>query len=415
MSEDSFFGQIESLVDENFEHKSLEFDENNPEVPLANSPYGTEEIMEVFDSLMSTYVTMGDKVDQFEIDWSNYVGKETGVMTNSGSSANLLAMMAVSEDFDPDAEVIVPAVGWSTTVFPIIDAGATPVFVDVDPERFAIDVDKVESAINDNTEAIMLVHLLGNPAPMDEIMDLCQEHDLKLIEDCAEAHGAEFKGQKVGSFGEIGTFSFSFSHHITTTEGGIAVTDSEEYRERMKMMRSWGRIRDIEDSSEYTDNSEIDPEFLFASHGYNLRPTEIQAAFGIHQTKKIEGFVQERRESAAYMNRELKNIDKIETLEERDGLKCSYLHYPIIIKEESDIKREEFREYLEENNIETRPLLSGDMTEHPAFQSDKYKKHGELEGASHIHENGLYISNHHYLTEEHMDYLIETIKSYFNS
>lgn len=414
MTEDPFFEKLYSLIDERFQHESVEFDSDNPSVPLVNAPYGADEIVEVLKSLMSTYVTMGEKVEQFEKDWSDYIGLRQGVMVNSGSSANLMALKALSEDFGPEPEVIVPAVGWSTTVFPVIDAGASPVFVDVDPERFAVDMDSVEAAINENTEAIILVHLLGNPAPMDRVTELCEEHDLALIEDCAEAHGAEFKGQKVGSFGEFGTFSFSFSHHITTTEGGIVVTDSKEYRDRMKMMRSWGRVRDIEDSSQYNKNAEVDPDFMFVSHGYNLRPTEIQGAFGIHQTEKIERYVKDRRESAKYLNKKLKSIEEIKLLEERKNLKCSYLHYPILLKEDSDYNRDELRNYLEEHGIETRPLLSGNMKKHPAFQSDRYKTHGELDRASYIHENGLYVSNHHYLTKEHMDYVVDTLREFFS-
>lgn len=414
MNDDPLFEEIYSLIDERFEHESVEFDPENPSVPLANTPYGTDEIMEVLESLMSTYVTMGDKVEQFEKDWSDYIGLRHGVMANSGSSANLLALKALSEDFGSEPEVIVPAVGWSTTVFPVIDAGATPVFVDVDPESFAMDVEALEAAINHNTEAVVLAHLLGNPAPMDRITRICEENDLALIEDCAEAHGAEFDGQKIGSFGEFGTFSFSFSHHITTTEGGMAVTDSTEYQDRMKMLRSWGRVRDIENSSQLVnDESEIDTDFMFVSHGYNLRPTEIQGAFGIHQTEKIDDFVQKRRERAEYLNEELGSIEEIKVLEERENVKCSYLHYPIILDDNSDNSRDEFRSYLEDHGIETRPLLSGNMTKHPAFQSDEFKTHGELTGASHIHENGLYVSNHHYLTESHMDHIIETIKSFF--
>jgi len=414
MSDDSLLDEINKLVDERFQHKSVEFDSENPSVPLVNTPYGSDEIMEVLESLMSTYVTMGDKVEQFEKDWSDYIGLKHGVMANSGSSANLLALKALSEDFGSDSEVIVPAVGWSTTVFPVIDAGATPVFVDVDPEIFAIDVESLEAAVNENTEAVILVHLLGNPAPMDRIMQICDENDLALIEDCAEAHGAEFDGQKVGSFGEFGTFSFSFSHHITTTEGGMAVTDSTEYQDRMKMLRSWGKVRDIEDSSQFVDDeSEMDTDFLFVSHGYNLRPTEIQGAFGIHQTRKIDEFVRKRRERARYLNEELGSIKEIKVLEERKGVKCSYLHYPILLNENSDYSRDELRSHLEDHGIETRPLLSGNMAKHPAFQSDKFKTHGELTGASYIHENGLYVSNHHYLTEDHMDYIIEIIKSFF--
>lgn len=405
---------VRPFIEDYFERLSQDFNPENPSVPLVHTPYGSEEVMEALESLMSTHVTMGEKVEKFEEEWSSYIGMENGAMTNSGSSANLLAMKAVAEDFAQDAEVIVPAVGWSTMVFPILDAGATPVFVDVDAKNFRVDSDSLESAINSNTEAILLVHLLGNPADMDKVVELCEEHDLVLIEDCAQAHGAEFKGQKVGSFGDISTFSFSFSHHITTTEGGIALTDLERYKKRMKVLRSWGRARDVENAEEFVeDDKDIGLDFAFVSQGYNVRPTEIQAAMGIHQISVLDGYVKKRRENAEYMSRKLEGVEEICLMKDRSETLCSYLHYPILIGEDVGHDADELREHLEERGIETRPMLSGNLTKHPAFRSREYVVSGELQGADWMHSKGLYVSCHPYLEEEHMDHIVESVKSFF--
>lgn len=405
--------EIKSLVEKRLDNER-EFDPINPSVPLVNATYDISEVSEALESMLSTYLTAGEKVEEFEEKWREYIGSEEGLMFNSGSSANLAALKALSQDFDEDAEVIVPAIGWSTNVFPIIDAGAKPVFVDVKAEELIMDIESVKNAVNENTEAIMVVHLLGNPAPMDEITRISEEHDLKIIEDCAEAHGAEYKGEKVGSIGDIGTFSFSFSHHVTTGgEGGIAVTDSTEYEKRMNVLRSWGKSDKDERSDRLsTESKGFDVEFI--SHGYNLRPTEIQAAFGIHQTDKMDKIVRKRRKNASRMNQSLQDIDEISVLKERSEVKCSYLHYPLVINSESDYDSDDLREHLENNGIETRPMLSGNMARHPAFK-ESCKVSGELEGAEKLHFNGLYVSCHSYLTDQHRKHIVEKIKEFFES
>jgi CDP-6-deoxy-D-xylo-4-hexulose-3-dehydrase len=411
---DELLEKMQPEIEKYFDKQLKEFEPKDPSIPLASSTYGTSEVMEALESMLSTYLTVGEKVGDFEEKWADYIGSKEGLMFSSGSSANLAALKALSQDFEEDAEVIVPAVGWSTNVFPIMDTGAKPVFVDVRAEELVMDIEAIKEAVNEDTEAIMVVHLLGNPAPMDEIVQISKEHDLKVIEDCAEAHGAEYKGEKVGSIGDIGTFSFSFSHHVTTGgEGGIAVTDSPEYQKRMGVLRSWGKSNEGErpDGSS-SEGKELDVEFI--SHGYNLRPTEVQAAFGIHQTEKMDDIVQRRRKNAFRMNESLKDVDEINVLEERRGVKCSYLHYPLVVDSESDYDSDELREHLENNGIETRPMLSGNMARHPAFKKS-CKVSGELEGAEKLHFKGLYVSCHSYLRDRHRKHIVEKVKEFFES
>jgi len=336
-------------------------------------------------------------------------------MVNSGSSANLLALKALEGDvIQPGDEVIVPAVSWSTSIFPIVDINAKPVLVDVNPSTYTIDVDAFKQAITDKTAAVVLVHLLGNPCEMEPILESCDEHDIAIIEDSCEAHGAEYKGQKVGSFGDIGTFSFFFSHHISTIEGGIINTDSDEYLDRTRAGRAHGWIREMENKEDFINKSpDIDERFLFVSHGYNLRPTEIQGSFGIHQLKRLENFLDVRRENAHALNSKLNRFDDIlNILHERDNTRCSWFAYPILVKQDAPFTRDELQDHLEKKLIETRPILAGNLARQPALEEIDYRQAGDLRAAESIHDNGLFIGNHHGIGNEQINYIVDSIKEF---
>ncbi|ELZ39417.1 DegT/DnrJ/EryC1/StrS family aminotransferase [Halorubrum tebenquichense] len=411
MDVDEILTEIEPKVEQHFEEEET-FIPGESKIRLSRPTYGTAEVMESLESLLSTWVTMGDKVQQFESGWSEYTGSDHGVMVNSGSSANLLALKALEGTaIEPGDEVIVPAVSWSTSVFPILDVGATPVLVDVDSSTYTIDIDAAEEAITEDTAAILPVHLLGNPCDMDALVELCERHDLALIEDCCEAHGARYDGDHVGSFGDMGTFSFFFSHHISTIEGGMIVTDSDDYLEKLRMSRAHGWVREVDDNSEFVEsNPEIDERFLFASTGYNLRPTEIQGGFGIHQLDRIDGFLEKRKSNAEYLNEKLLKYSEIfSLLEEHPKGECSWFAYPLLLREDAPISRDELQSHLKEHNIETRPILAGNMARQPVFDSIPHRVEGDLEHSEHIHENGLFVGNHHRMTEEKLEYIWETI------
>lgn len=413
---DKTIERIAPILEEHFRTES-EFVSGETTVGLSEPTFGADEVVEALDSLLSTMVTMGEKVARFEDQWSSYVGTDHCQMVNSGSSANLLALRALFEDSLSSAdEVIVPAVSWSTSVFPVLDCGAKPVFVDVDEDTYTIDVDQFERAITPDTAAVVLVHLLGNPCEMDPIVELCDEHDIAIVEDCCEAHGARYDGRPVGSFGDLGTFSFFFSHHISTIEGGAIVTDDDALADLVKMMRAHGWIRDLDDSAraQFTgDYPNIDERFLFGTSGYNLRPTEIQGAFGIHQAEKLETFVEKRRENAAFLNRKLRShSDVIRLLEERPGTRCSWFAYPILVERDAPFSRDQLQTHLEENNVETRPMLAGNLTHQPAFESIPHRVVGELPVADHLHRNGMFIGNHHRLRTEHLEYVVSVVESF---
>ena len=296
--------KISRLLQQHFENSREEFIPGKTKISIASPTYGFAEVNEALDSLLSTWVTMGKKVKKFENSFARYIGSKYSVMVNSGSSANLLALSILtnpkfSKRIEAGSEVLTPAVTWATTLFPIVNVNLVPSIIDVSLEDFNLDVDKLRKSITKKTKAIMPVHLLGNPANMKEIIDIAKEYDLFVIEDSCEAHGAEFNNKKIGSFGDISTFSFFLSHHISTIEGGMLLTKNEEIFELAKAMRAFGWIRDQKNKKQTAKkNPKLDPRFLFDNLGYNIRPTEIQGSFGIHQIKKLEKFIKIRTNNA---------------------------------------------------------------------------------------------------------------------
>ena len=411
--------KIQQLVKDYFFMKREEFIPGKSKIPLNVPSYSWEEVYEAIESLLTTQVTMGEKVKKFEETFADYVGVKYAIMVNSGSSANLLALSilanpVISNRIQEGDEVITPAVTWSTTVFPIINVGAIPVFVDVDLETFNIIPSEIENAITDKTKAIMLVHLLGNPANMKEIMEIAQKYNLFVIEDCCEAHGAEFNGKKVGSFGDISTFSFFFSHHISTIEGGMILTNNEEYSELAKSLRAHGWIRERNDREKIAAKyPEIDERFLFVNIGYNVRPTEIQGAFGIHQIKKLDKFVEIRRENAKYWTEKLKKYsDYIILPKEEDRVKHVWFGYPITIRPGAPFTRHEFISFLEQRGIETRPIMAGNIPEQPVMALFPYRKVGELSNAKYIMRNSFFFGNHPGIGKAEREYIADCISEF---
>ncbi|MFC1983975.1 aminotransferase class I/II-fold pyridoxal phosphate-dependent enzyme [Chloroflexota bacterium] len=412
--------QIRDLTEEYFSQQPRgEFKLGSTKIPLITPSYGWEEVVEAIDSMLTTQVTMGSKVKQFESMFANYIGVKHAVMVHSGSSANLLALSvltnpALKNRIKPGDEIITPAVTWATTVWPIINCGIVPVLVDVDLGTFNISVDEIEKAITDKTRAIMLVHLLGNPCDMDKIMEIAKKHNLYVIEDSCEAHGAEFRGQKVGRFGDLSTFSFFFSHHITTIEGGMVLTNNEELAELAKSLRVFGGIRDLKDKDKIArEHKDIDSRYLFLNIGYNFRPTEIQGAFGIHQTRKLNKFVEVRRRNADFWFENLKEYESYLLLHsEREGTKHAWFAYPITVKPNAPFTRKEMADFLEEKGVETRPIMTGNIDEQPAMRFFNYRKVGDLPNSRLIMRNSFLFGNHPGIGEEERKAIVEYIREF---
>lgn len=400
--------QIKGLIQDYFSRRPKEeFKVGKTKIPLMVPAYGVDEVYEALASLLSTRVTMGEKVNKFEAMFADYIGVKYAIMVNSGSSANLIALSVLTnpvlkEHIEPGDEIITPAVTWATTVFPIINCGLVPVLVDVDLETFNINAEEIRKAITDKTRAIMPVHLLGNPCEMDKIMNIAMEHNLYVIEDACEAHGAEFRGQKVGSFGDLATFSFFFSHHISTIEGGMVLTNNRELAELAKALRVFGWIRDLKDKDATAKRHEdIDPRFLFINIGFNFRPTEIQGAFGMHQIKKLDKFIEIRRDNATYWTDNLSRYsDYLWLHREREGTKHVWFGYPVTIKPNAPFTKQELVDFLEKKGVETRPIMSGNFDEQPAMRLFPYRKVGDLANSRFIMRNSFFFGNHHGIASE---------------
>src|SRR5712692_8038867 len=414
--------RIRPYLRKHFQLNKTEFVPGKTRIPLTIPTYGTEEVEEAIDSLLSTWVTMGAKVKKFEEAFAQYNGSKHAVMVNSGSSANLLALSVLTNPILPDhiekgSEIITPAVTWATTVYPIANVGCTPVLVDVDPRTLNINPEAVEKAIGPKTRAIVPVHLLGGPCEMDKIKKIADDHDLYLIEDACESTGAEIQSKKVGSFGDMGTFSFFISHHISTIEGGMIVSDDDRLFEYLKAMRAFGWVRDLQDKQKFaSDNSGIDPRFLFITDGYNLRPTEIQGAFGMHQLKKLDKFIETRQRNAAYWSKKLSRYSDMLILpEERPGTKHVYFGYHLTVAPSAPFNREKLVKHLENKLIETRPVMAGNMAEQPAMKHLTHRISGSLPNSRMIMRNSFFFGNHTGIHEEEREYVAESIINFLKA
>ena len=392
-----------------------------PIVRLHEPTFSAPEINAALDCMLATRVTMGEKVKAFERQFADNFGWAHGVMNNSGSSANLLAVAALAnpacaDGLKPGDEVIVPALSWSTTVWPLIQLGLVPVIVDIDPRSFCIDPAGIERAIGPRTRAVMVVPVYGNPCDMDAITDICRRHGLVLIEDCCEALGAYYDGRPLGDFGRVGTFSFYYSHHITTFEGGICVTQDFELAELMRILRAHGWVREVEDKQRWYDaNPEIDPRFLFVNLGYNLRATELQGAVGSVQLPKLSGFVERRRENAAWFRAELDRFSAVlDFQEETPKGRSSWFGFTLRLKETAPFTVTELTRALKAAAIETRPIICGNIARQPAMAMYPHRTIGPMPHADAMMARAFSFGNHQALDEGARAHIVEHIAAFLD-
>lgn len=410
-------GLIEEYCNINFD---FSFDSVAKKVRLHEPTFGADEINAALDVLLSTNVTQGKLVRDFEKQFAAKFGATHGVMNNSGSSANLLALASLANPDLPDGlrkgdEVIVPALSWSTTVWPIIQMGLIPVIVDIDPDTLNLDLEQVERSITTKVKAIMPVHVYGNPVDMIRLKQICEQHNLWLVEDCCEALGAKFNGQNVGTIGDVGTYSFYFSHHISTLEGGMCITNSFELNDLMRILRAHGWIRELENRDAYTEQyPEIDPRFMFVNVGYNLRATELQGAFGLHQLPKLDSFVEARRETTGFWLAELaKYRDYFSFQRETEGGYSSCFGFPLVCKDNSGLDLSSLLAHLNHNGIETRPIICGNIAAQPAMRKYEHRTIGDLSNSTRVMKRGFSFGNHQYIGAEGREYVVSTLKSFF--
>ena len=370
-------------------------------MPLTVVGFGAEEALAAMECLLTTRVTMGAEVRAFEAEWAAWCGRSQGVMVNSGSSANLLMLDGLVEigRLKRGDEVLVPAVGWSTTLFPIVQAGLVPVIVDVHPRSLCIDPAAALAARTSRTRAVMPVHLLGQAAAT---ADYGVGGDLLVLEDACAAHGARSGGVRVGALGEAATFSFFFSHHITTVEGGMIVTDDALLADAMRSLRAHGWVRERSDRQSWVDrHPDIDARFLFVSAGYNLRPTDMAGAFGRIQLKRLDAWVERRRANHADWCSRLAELPGITVFPELPGTEHAGFAFAILV--DPAVRpggRRPLMEKLEAMGIETRPISGSNLVRQPAFQrlleqGAEIRIPGPLLVADRVHEHGFFVGNSH--------------------
>jgi CDP-6-deoxy-D-xylo-4-hexulose-3-dehydrase len=361
--------------------------------PLAYSTWGKEEVEAIQKVISTDMYTMGKHVKQFEQEFAELFGSENAVMVNSGSSANLLMLSLLKWKYKLTGDIIVPVVGWATTYFPIAQNGFKINFVDVDPNTWNIDTTKIEKAITPNTCAIMPVNLLGNSCDYGRLIEICREYNLMLIEDNCESMGAKFHDKYCGTIGLAGSFSFFFSHHIQTMEGGMVLTDSKDDADYMRSMRAHGWVRDLPDDSplyKKTGNP-FDDNFIFATPGYNIRPLEMSGAIGTEQLKKWDKILEVRKANkkhffSLFANKPWCRIQK-------EISESSWFTFGMVLDGELKGRRAEVINALSEAGIQNRPLASRNFMKQPVMRELDYIKNGDFTAADDIHDNGFFVGN----------------------
>lgn len=354
-------------------------------IPASGKLLGFEEMANMIDATLDMWLTAGRFNDTFETEFAKYLGVKYALTTNSGSSANLLAISALTSHklgerrLKKGDEVITVAAGFPTTVNPIVQNGLVPVFVDCEIDTYNIDVTKIQQAVSDKTRAIFIAHTLGNPFELNKIKEIADKYGLWIIEDSCDALGAEYEGQKAGTIGHIGTYSFYPAHHITMGEGGAVVTNDKELYRILMSFRDWGRDCFCKPGKDDTCKRRFqmqlgnlpygyDHKYTYSHTGYNLKITDWQAACGVAQLRKLPDFLKKRSENALYMNQKLNDLSKYLILPQvNDNVKPSWFGYLISVKPEAPFTKQALVEYLEKNGVGTRQLFAGNILRQPMF------------------------------------------------
>lgn len=385
-------------------------------LPLATSTWDEAEHAAIQRVIRSDQFSMGQEVAQFERDFARHFGASHALMVNSGSSANLLMVAALFYTKDPvrrlkrGDEVIVPAVSWSTTYYPLYQYGLKLKFVDIDLETLNLDLNQLSDAITDRTRLIFAVNLLGNPNDFSRMSAIVGDRPITIIEDNCESMGARFGGRNAGTIGLMGSFSTFFSHHIATMEGGVVVTDDEELYHILLSLRAHGWTRNLPVDNHVTGRKSSDPfeeSFNFVLPGYNVRPLEMEGAIGQEQLKKLDGFIAARRQNAARWIERLGGSNRF--IVQRETGESSWFGFSLICRPNSDISRAELRRLLESNGVDTRPIVAGNFARNPVVSYFDHEIFGELSNADYLDRNGLFIGNHHLPITDAIDALADIL------
>jgi len=402
-------------------------------VPISGRVFDEQELELLVDSSLDFWLTTGRFADQFEGEFAKFVGVREAVLVNSGSSANLLAVTALTSPklgdrrLRPGDEVITLAAGFPTTVNPILQNGLVPVFVDVQIPTFNVDVSVLQAAISDRTRAIIFAHTLGNPFDLEAVTAFAKKHGLWLIEDCCDALGSTYRGQKVGTFGDLATVSFYPAHHITMGEGGCVLTSKPLLRTLVESFRDWGRDCWCAPGKENTCGKRFDwqlgelphgydHKYIYSHVGYNLKATDMQAAVGVAQLKKLPGFIEARKRNFSHLKAGLKALEEFFILPEATANSDpSWFGFPLLIRETASFSRNSLIDLLNSRRIGTRQLFGGNLVRQPAYAGLNYRVIGDLQASDHVMNQAFWIGVYPGLTKEMLDYVVETLHLFSHS
>jgi CDP-6-deoxy-D-xylo-4-hexulose-3-dehydrase len=404
-------------------------------VPVSGKVIGAKELQNMVDASLDGWLTTGRFNAMFEARLAAFLGVKYLITVNSGSSANLVAFSALTSPklgeraIKQGDEVIGVAAGFPTTVNPILQFGAVPVFVDVDLATHNIDASKIEAAITPKTKAIMLAHSLGNPFNLDVVTALCKKYNLWLVEDCCDALGATYNGQLVGTFGDIGTLSFYPAHHITMGEGGAVFTNNPELKLIAESFRDWGRDCYCPPGQDNTCNKRFcwnkeqlggdlpdgyDHKYTYSHLGYNLKISDMQAACALAQMERVDEFIAKRRANFAYLKNRLAGVAQFLHLPEATpNSEPSWFGFPLIVKDNAGVKRTDLINFLEENKIGTRLLFAGNLTKQPYMAGRNFRVSGELTNTDVVMNQTFWLGTFPALEQAQLDYIADKLEEFF--
>ncbi|MGO9539086.1 MAG: lipopolysaccharide biosynthesis protein RfbH [Terriglobales bacterium] len=403
------------------------FEAGSSPVPISGRVFDEQELQLLVDSSLDFWLTTGRFAEQFEREFAKFVGVRGAVLVNSGSSANLLAVTALTSHklgerrLRAGDEVITLAAGFPTTVNPILQNGLVPVFVDVHVPTFNVDVSYLEAALSERTRAVIFAHTLGNPFDLDAVSAFAKKHGLWLIEDCCDALGSTYRGEKVGTFGDLATVSFYPAHHITMGEGGCVLTNKPLLRTLIESFRDWGRDCWCAPGKENTCGKRFDwqlgelphgydHKYIYSHVGYNLKATDMQAAVGVAQLKKLPAFIAARKHNFAYLRTGLKDVQEYFVLPEATANSDpSWFGFPLLLRETAPFSRNALIDFLNGRKIATRQLFGGNLVRQPAYADLKYRVIGNLQASDRVMNQAFWIGVYPGLTPPMLDYVLESI------
>lgn len=411
-------------------HAPSSFDPDNPSVPVSGKVFGPEEVVELVRSSLDFWLTAGPETKRFERALARKAGLRHALMVNSGSSANLAAVTALTspllgeKQLRPGDEVITVAAGFPTTVNPIVQNGLLPVFVDVELPTYNIDPAQLEAAVSDRTRAVVIAHTLGNPFDLGAVTDLCRRHGLLLVEDCCDALGATYDGKPVGTFGELATLSFYPAHQLTTGEGGAVLANRSLMKRIVEIVRDWGRDCWCDPGCDNTCGKRFtqrfgtlppgyDHKYVYSHLGYNLKATDMQAAVGLAQLDRLDDFVARRRRNHAYLTAAMADMQDVFVLPEATpGSDPSWFGFALTLRDDAPFSRNELTRYLDDHGVATRMLFAGNLLRQPAYQDVAHRVVGSLDVTDTIASQTFWIGCYPGLDEAHLDYAVGQLRRF---